>query len=422
MPVTPYILSAQSGRNHAWRYLATFTLVTLLVLAGSAASHFLVRLESAAGGLPLAPGGQIPPLLLLGLNFLPYAFIPLGLWIGLSQLHQRSFLSLINADWSFNWRRFFLSAGLWLGLLVLADLFLAWRVPGRYALTFDASAFFPFFAAALVLVPIQAAGEELLYRGYLAQGIGLRGGFWLAWLMPSLLFGLLHYNPAFGWEQAIPVIALSLMLGWITLRSGGLELAIGLHVVHNLYGLALVSSPHSPLPAPALLTVRPETGLVLVASPELAAAASGAASGSLAGTFIPLDILVYALVGLFYLVFIALLGRGFFPLGLVGHPLRVFQQATQPRLSALAGLVMLASLLGASGCLPPPRAANGQSGGLVLEECTLSTRQSQIRAECGSLLVDAAPGSHPFFRLPIPPVGECRSAPEEAQAAQPAGG
>jgi pimeloyl-ACP methyl ester carboxylesterase len=52
---------------------------------------------------------------------------------------------------------------------------------------------------------------------------------------------------------------------------------------------------------------------------------------------------------------------------------------------------MLASLLGASGCLPPPRAANGQSGGLVLEECTLSTRQSQIRAECGSLLVDEDP-------------------------------
>ena len=68
------------------------------------------------------------------------------------------------------------------------------------------------------------ASEELLFRGYLTQAFGLPGGFWAAWLVPGVWFGLLHFaNPevsAYGVLMTMPIyIDMGLLLGWVTLRS-----------------------------------------------------------------------------------------------------------------------------------------------------------------------------------------------------------
>lgn len=84
----------------------------------------------------------------------------------------------------------------------------------------------------LVLVPFQAAAEELMFRGALMQILG-------AWLkspvipivLPSVLFALMHlYDP---WAL-MQVGFLGLVAGWLTWRTGGLEAAISLHIVNNL--------------------------------------------------------------------------------------------------------------------------------------------------------------------------------------------
>lgn len=84
----------------------------------------------------------------------------------------------------------------------------------------------------VVLIPFQAAAEEYVFRGYLMQ---LVGG-WLrhpafAILLPAPLFVLGHGYDIWG---GLSVGVFAIVAGWLTWRTGGLEAAIGVHIVNNV--------------------------------------------------------------------------------------------------------------------------------------------------------------------------------------------
>lgn len=84
----------------------------------------------------------------------------------------------------------------------------------------------------LLLIPLQAAAEEYVFRGYLMQ---LIGG-WLrhpafAILLPVPLFILGHGYDVWG---AASVGVFAVVAAWLTWRTGGLEAAISLHIVNNV--------------------------------------------------------------------------------------------------------------------------------------------------------------------------------------------
>lgn len=93
----------------------------------------------------------------------------------------------------------------------------------------------------LLLVPLQAAGEEYLFRGFLSQWLGQWFGskqwaFWLPMLMSSLLFAWVH-----GAQDAALFstrLGLGMLFFWLTWRSGGLEAAIALHAASNFLAFA----------------------------------------------------------------------------------------------------------------------------------------------------------------------------------------
>jgi len=102
-----------------------------------------------------------------------------------------------------------------------------------------------FLIVIVLLTPLQAAGEEYLFRGYLTQAFGsLRVGRALAQglavLGPALIFALFH-----GLSQDWPVFfdrfAFGVMAGILVIVTGGLEAAIAMHVLNNFlaFGLAL---------------------------------------------------------------------------------------------------------------------------------------------------------------------------------------
>jgi CAAX protease family protein len=94
----------------------------------------------------------------------------------------------------------------------------------------------------LLLTPLQAAGEEFCFRGYLTQAFGSVPvlSTWFAVLVPALLFGLAH-----GIGQSPPVFfdrfAFGVVAGILVIRTGGLEAGIAMHVLNNFlaFGLAL---------------------------------------------------------------------------------------------------------------------------------------------------------------------------------------
>ncbi|MVA76244.1 CPBP family intramembrane metalloprotease [Auraticoccus sp. F435] len=112
-----------------------------------------------------------------------------------------------------------------------------------------------FLAAAVLLVPLQSAAEEYVFRGVLMQAIGS----WLrhpgfAVLLPVPLFVLGHDYDLWG-QLDIAVFAVT--CGWITWRTGGLEAAIALHVANNCLLTVLVavgwSDPNATEGSPAAL-------------------------------------------------------------------------------------------------------------------------------------------------------------------------
>ncbi|MGW9157802.1 CPBP family intramembrane glutamic endopeptidase [Microbacterium sp. NPDC055665] len=83
----------------------------------------------------------------------------------------------------------------------------------------------------LLLIPLQAAAEEYVFRGYLMQLVGS----WLrhpafAILLPVPLFVLGHGYDIWG---AASVGMFAIVAAWLSWRTGGLEAAISLHIVNN---------------------------------------------------------------------------------------------------------------------------------------------------------------------------------------------
>lgn len=89
----------------------------------------------------------------------------------------------------------------------------------------------------LALVPFQAAAEEYVFRGYLAQLVGsyLRHPAF-AVVLPVPLFVLGH---GYGVIGAIDVGIFAVFCGWLTWRTGGLEAAIAVHVANNVVLMSL---------------------------------------------------------------------------------------------------------------------------------------------------------------------------------------
>ncbi|MCO1340257.1 hypothetical protein BJH93_15405 [Kocuria polaris] len=126
-------------------------------------------------------------------------------------------------------------------------------------------------AIALGLVAFQATAEEVVFRGLFMNAIGswLRHPAW-AVLLPVPLFVIGHAYDAVGLTD-IAVFAIA--AGYLTVRTGGLEAAIAMHVINNAaafgFGIATGADLDATEVAPAAAAVSIITTLVYVAVVEL---------------------------------------------------------------------------------------------------------------------------------------------------------
>ncbi|WP_165521783.1 CPBP family intramembrane glutamic endopeptidase [Micromonospora zingiberis] len=115
-------------------------------------------------------------------------------------------------------------------------------------------------AMVVVLVPLQAAGEEYLFRGWLVQAFGswIRSP-WPGVVVSAVLFGLAHgYGTLWGTAH---LIIFGVVTAMVTIRTGGLEAAIALHVITNVAGVGLavvtgtLEAPQAAADGPALTSI-----------------------------------------------------------------------------------------------------------------------------------------------------------------------
>jgi membrane protease YdiL (CAAX protease family) len=103
----------------------------------------------------------------------------------------------------------------------------------------------PWLPFALLGLLIQTGTEELIFRGYLQQQLAARfRQRWVWMLVPSLLFGLIHYSPAqygaLSWVVVIWSLLFGLAAADLTARTGNLGAAIGLHFANNFAAVLLI--------------------------------------------------------------------------------------------------------------------------------------------------------------------------------------
>jgi len=92
----------------------------------------------------------------------------------------------------------------------------------------------------LITTPLQAAGEEYAFRGYLLQAVGsLTRRRWAAMLVTATLFAMAHGLQNF--PLFFDRFMFGLIAGWLVIRTGGLEAGIAMHVLNNYlaFGLAV---------------------------------------------------------------------------------------------------------------------------------------------------------------------------------------
>lgn len=93
--------------------------------------------------------------------------------------------------------------------------------------------FWLFLVVIIGTSPLQSAAEEIFFRGYLVQACGsLVTSPWFSIVASALVFALFH-----GIQNApmfLDRFGFGLLMGVLVWRTGGLEAAIGCHVVNNL--------------------------------------------------------------------------------------------------------------------------------------------------------------------------------------------
>ena len=249
-----YIEQAYKGKNEWYHWLFTIVIVFFgwqvlgvlpLVLAAAGKSESIAQFTEFAKDNFMTAGLDKNFLLLLLLVM--FLFGLMFLFIGVKYIHQRSFTSLITSRTKVDWKRFFYGFFVW-GILAVgmtyASILLA---PENFIWNFNATPFFILVAISFIFIPFQTSFEELLFRGYFMQGIGvLAKNRWVPLLVTSLVFGLLHgTNPEvakLGQITMVFYIGTGLFFGIVTLMDEGTEIALGLHAVNNITAAFFVTT------------------------------------------------------------------------------------------------------------------------------------------------------------------------------------
>jgi membrane protease YdiL (CAAX protease family) len=231
------------GPNHAWwrPLLSTAVVGACLLMAVIAFGLVMLVAMGADGTVDEArlSAWEISPTGLLLTNLTLALMIPTAqaaVWVGHGWRPRWVASVLGGVRWGWLARCYLLS----LAVLLVINLALI-GIDGGMDLAPDRQAGL-YALVVLTTTPLQAAGEEYLFRGWLSQAVGSLipskvVGAVAAAVVSGLLFAFAHGQQD-GWLFTDRFL-FALVASWLVWRTGGLEAPIALHGAYNLVALAL---------------------------------------------------------------------------------------------------------------------------------------------------------------------------------------
>jgi len=263
-----HLESSITGRNHLWRYIVMFALI-LVISNTIGALPLLIAVLAKSAGNPdvfskLADNPNdlgalgLDPVLGLVLMLFPFIAGLAAFILLIKPLNLRTINTTINGTGPIRWKRFFISAFVWV-VISAVYFFIYLKVdPSNFVINNKTISLLTLSVVSLVFIPFQATFEEVLFRGYLMQGFfSVIKNRWFPLLMTSLLFALMHaFNPEvseYGFLVMMPqYITFGLIFGIITILDDGIEASMGAHTANNVFLCIIVTSKSSALQTPAL--------------------------------------------------------------------------------------------------------------------------------------------------------------------------
>lgn len=175
-----FIQQVYKGKNEWYHWLFTIIVVFFgwqvigvvpLVMAAAAKSKDLEQFSKFAEDNFMTAG--LDKNFLLFLIILTFFMGLIFLFVGIKYIHHRAIITLVTSRAKIDWKRFFYGFFAW-GILAVgmsyAGILLA---PENFTWNFNATPFFILVVISFLFIPFQTSFEELLFRGYFMQGIGL---------------------------------------------------------------------------------------------------------------------------------------------------------------------------------------------------------------------------------------------------------
>jgi uncharacterized protein len=168
---------------------------------------------------------------MLAVNLGLATLIPIA-WALMAMIHQMRPRWLSSVQPRIRWR--YLFGCLAVAAVALNGVMLLSTTVGKPLSIQTQQDFWAFLAVIVLTSPLQAAAEEIFFRGYLLQALGsLVARPWFGVIASSVVFALLHGT------QNVPLfvdrLAFGLLAGLLVWRTGGLEAGIAAHVINNVF-------------------------------------------------------------------------------------------------------------------------------------------------------------------------------------------
>lgn len=270
-----FIQQAYKGKTDWWRFILTIIVAFIgwqilgmipLALTAVLKSPNIAAFERVF--MDVAQGKNINPNLFLFVMILSFAVGLFFLLKSIKWFHNRPITSVLTSRKNIDWKRVFFAFGLWFSLAVALLSLDYFANPAHFEWHFRLQPFLILVLISFLLLPLQTSFEEVLFRGYLMQGIGiLFKNAWVPLFFTSIAFGLLHgANPEvdkLGYGIFVYYIGTGLMFGIATLMDDGLELSLGMHAANNIVAAVFVTTNWTVFQTDALLldTSEPSLGL-----------------------------------------------------------------------------------------------------------------------------------------------------------------
>lgn len=259
-----YLLSGLvTGYNAFWMYAFTITLMIIGYLGFGAVLTIPLlsrALENGSTMLQITENSnllfnsdivKLDRNIILLIQFCLFVFGAIGFYAGIKFVHKKTLTSLLTGFQKFRFKRFWFAFALWGTLVSVAVAIKYFSDPANMTFDLNMPGFLFSLLLMVIFMPIQTGIEEVIFRGYLIQGLAqiFKSGL-IPLVITSLLFGLAHMsNPevqAFGWPIMLSYfVFFALFMGALTLLDEGLELAFGIHFANNIVSSILVNSQDS---------------------------------------------------------------------------------------------------------------------------------------------------------------------------------